>query len=96
VPSLIVRSDSEIAFVFIANWAGYGRWKKSGNASLDGKNYISDTKPSIQVETGKKGTDCKIIFSKIEKDGNYLSIKGSWQEGNESYLFDGDFEIQSQ
>jgi hypothetical protein len=95
VPSLIVRSDSELSFLFVANWDGQGKWSKSGIASFDGQNYVSDTEPAVQVETGVKGPACKIAFSKVKKDGDYLSIDGFWLEEGESYPFEGDLEIQS-
>ena len=95
VPSLIVRSNLEIAFSLVANWGGQGKWSKSGIAVFDGQKYVSDEKPAIQVETGEKGPFCKITFSKIEKVDDYLSIDGNWHEKGESYMFEGDLEAQS-
>lgn len=95
VPSLIARSNSELAFTLVANWGGQGKWQKSGVASFDGQNYVSDAEPAIQLESSDKGPACKITFSKVERDGDYLSIEGSWQEKGKSYPFEGDLEVQS-
>jgi hypothetical protein len=92
VPSLVVREGSGISFTFVANWNGQGKWNKSGMALFNGHNYVSGAEPAIQVETGIKGSDCTITFSKIVKNGDYLSIDGVWQENGESYPFEGDLE----
>jgi len=91
VDSFIVRSETEVVFSLVANWNG-GKWSKSGGASFDGKSYITDIKPTVHVETGAKGPVSKITFSKVEENGKYLCIEGSWYENGESYFFEGDLE----
>jgi hypothetical protein len=92
VHSLIVRSDSEIAFELVSNWSGQGKWKRSGIAKFDGSAYVSNNEHSVCVETNDQGNECTIIFSNIIVDGDFMSLEGFWQESGESYKFDGDLE----
>lgn len=75
VPSFIVRPRSEVAYSFVANWGGKGTWRKSGVALIAGLYYVSDEGPSICVETGEEGPPCKLTFSKVEADGNYIAVE---------------------
>lgn len=93
VPSFIVRSETEIAFSLIANWAGQGRWRKTGSAFRDGIGYKSDSEPAVQVETGEKGPPCVISFVSVEVDGDFLSVKGAWREEGLEHGFSGDLEV---
>ncbi len=94
VGSFIVRSDVEVAFSVITTWEG-GNWSKSGIASFDGKNYVSDLGPSTLVETGEVGPNCEVTFSKVDSDGRFLCIEGSWRERGKTFSFEGDLEQQS-
>jgi hypothetical protein len=93
VDSFIIRPNVEVAFSVVAIWNG-GHWNKSGIASFDGRNYVSDG-PSTHVENGKKGPNCKVTFSKVDCDAEFLYIVGSWSEQGESYYFEGHLEQQS-
>lgn len=95
VQEFIVRSHSEFAYSFVASWDGQGMWIKRGVALLAGLNYVSDEDPAICVETGEEGPPCKLTFSKVETDGDYLAVKGVWNERGVSYSFEGELEAKS-
>ena len=94
VMSLIIRPDTIIAFSLVVSWNG-GNWRISSTASLKGESYISEIQPSIHVETGEYGPDCKITFLKVEREDEYFCIEGTWNERGESYLFEGDLKLQT-
>ena len=96
VKSFIIRNDvtpAELSFDIVATWSGHGRWRRSAVLKKSSGIYASAYGPSVQVETGEEGEQCKLSFSITDEGGDFISVSGNWAEEGETYSFCGDLEV---
>ena len=96
VNSFIVRDNTvppEIAFDVVTTWGEHGKWKRSGLAKYSDGVYQSDNKESLSAVTGEKGYECKLSFKIEDRDKEFISVTGIWEEPDARCQFSGDLEI---